>query len=201
MRIKCRIRRDKRMKEIRSAEIKTDHSDDELVLEGTPIVFNKPALINTPNGSYTEVIKRNALDGVNLNDTRLLVSHDQNRLPLAKAPKTMKVWTSDIGLHIRATLPNTEEARSVYTAVKRGDMTGMSFGFTCSSQGFDYDVETRTITINKIDKVLEFSVVNFPAYAETSVEARSEMQEAEIRQQQINQAKINLNKLFIKEIR
>ena len=189
------------MKEIRSAEIKTDRSDDELVLEGTPIVFNKPALINTPNGSYTEVIKRNALDGVNLNDTRLLVSHDQNRLPLAKTPKTMKVWTSDIGLHIRATLPNTEEARSVYTAVKRGDMTGMSFGFTCSIQGFDYDVETRTRTINKIDKVLEFSVVNFPAYAETSVEARSEMQEAEIRQQQINQAKINLNKLFIKEIR
>ena len=62
-------------------------------------------------------------------------------------------------------------------------------------------METRTRTINKIDKVLEFSVVNFPAYAETSVEARSEMKEAEIRQQQINQAKINLNKLFIKEIR
>lgn len=189
------------MKEIRSAEIRTNQEVDELILEGTPIVFNKPALINTPNGSYTEIIKRNALDGVKLNDTRLLVSHDHNRLPLAKAPKTMEIWTDDVGLHIRATLPNTEEARSVYTAVKRGDMTGMSFGFTCDSRGFDYDVETRTRTINKINKVLEFSVVNFPAYSETSIEARSEMQEAEIRQQQINQAKINLNKLFIKEIK
>ena len=80
-------------------------------------------------------------------------------------------------------------------------MTGMSFGFTCGNQGFDYDVETRTRTINKIDKVLEFSVVNFPAYAETSVEARNQMQDAEIRQEQINQARINLNKLFTKEIK
>lgn len=62
-------------------------------------------------------------------------------------------------------------------------------------------METRTRTINKIDKVLEFSVVNFPAYAETSVEARNQMQDAEIRQEQINQARINLNKLFTKEIK
>ncbi|MGN5893796.1 HK97 family phage prohead protease [Staphylococcus simulans] len=188
------------MKEIRSAEIQTNQRDGEMVLEGTPIVFNKPALIKTPTGTYTEVIKRGALDGLKLNDTRLLVSHDYNRLPLAKTPKTMEVWTDDIGMHMRAVLPDTEEARSVYTAVKRGDMTGMSFGFTCDNQGFDYDVETRTRTINKINKVLEFSVVNFPAYSETSVEARNQMQDAEIKQQQIKQAKININKLLIKEI-
>ena len=188
------------MKEIRSAEIQAETRDDDMVLEGTAIVFDKPALINTPNGSYTEVIKRNALDGVNFNDTRLLVSHDQNRLPLAKSPKTMDVWKDSAGMHFRARLANTSEARSVYESIKRGDMSGVSFGFTVSD-GSRYDVETRTRTITKIDKVLEFSVVNFPAYAETSVEARSEMKEAEIRQQQINQAKINLNKLFIKEIR
>lgn len=71
------------MKEIRSADIQAETRDDEMVLEGTAIVFDKPALINTPTGSYTEIIKRNALDGVKFNDTRLLVSHDQNRLPLA----------------------------------------------------------------------------------------------------------------------
>ncbi|WP_260668121.1 HK97 family phage prohead protease [Staphylococcus pseudintermedius] len=32
-------------------------------------------------------------------------------------------------MHFRATLPDTEEARSVYTAVKRGDLSGMSFRF------------------------------------------------------------------------
>lgn len=189
------------MKEIRSAEIQIDKSKDEMVLEGTAIVFNKPATINTPTGSYTEIIKRNALDGLKLNDTRLLVSHDMNRIPLAKSPKTMDLWVDDVGLHMRAVLPDTEEARSCFQAVSRGDMTGMSFGFTCSNQGNDYDVNTRTRTINKIDKVLEFSIVNYPAYQEASVEARNQIQDAEIRQQQINQAKINLNKLFTKEIR
>ncbi|RZH77512.1 HK97 family phage prohead protease, partial [Staphylococcus aureus] len=81
------------MKEIRSAEIQADtNSDDEMILEGTAIVFEKPALIKTTNGSYTEVVKRNALDGLKFNDTRLLVSHDVNRLPLAKSPKTMDIW-------------------------------------------------------------------------------------------------------------
>ncbi|AID02920.1 peptidase U35 [Staphylococcus xylosus] len=189
------------MKEIRSAQITTDESQDEMILEGTPIVFDKPAIINTPTGSYTEVVKRSALDGLKLNDTRLLVSHDMNRIPLAKSPKTMDLWVDDVGLHMRAVLPNTEEARSVFQAVSRADMTGMSFGFTCSNQGNDYDVNTRTRTINKIDKVLEFSIVNYPAYQEASVEARNQIQEAEIRQQQYNQAKINLNKLFIKGIK
>ncbi|EIU0345177.1 HK97 family phage prohead protease [Staphylococcus pseudintermedius] len=188
------------MKEIRSAEIQTDSQSGEMVLEGTAIVFNKPTQINTPTGSYTEIIKRNALDGLKLNDTRLLVSHDMNRIPLAKSPKTMDIWTDDVGMHFRATLPDTEEARSVYTAVKRGDLSGMSFGFTVSD-GSQYDVNTRTRTITKIDKVLEFSVVNYPAYAEASVEARQQIQEAELKYQARQQALIGLNKLQSKEIK
>lgn len=190
------------MKEIRSAEIKTNPTDEkQMILEGTPIVFNEPTLIHTATGSYTEVIKRNALDGLKLNDTRLLVSHDMNRLPLAKSPKTMEIWTDEIGMHMRAVLPDTEEARSVYTAVKRGDTTGMSFGFTCDSDGSHYDVETKTRTIHKINKVLEFSIVNYPAYEMASVEARNHIQSEEIKHQARRQAKINLNKLFLKEIR
>ncbi|UXR69066.1 HK97 family phage prohead protease [Staphylococcus sp. IVB6246] len=188
------------MKEIRSAEIQTDSQSGEMVLEGTAIVFNKPTQINTPTGSYTEVIKRNALDGLKLNDTRLLVSHDMNRIPLAKSPKTMDIWTDDVGMHFRATLPDTEEARSVYTAVKRGDLSGMSFGFTVSD-GSQYDVNTRTRTITKIDKVLEFSVVNYPAYAEASVEARQQIQEAELKHKARQQALIGLNKLQSKEFK
>lgn len=188
------------MKEIRSADIQTDSQSNEMVLEGTAIVFNKPTQINTPTGSYTEIIKRNALDGLKLNDTRLLVSHDMNRIPLAKSPKTMDIWTDDVGMHFRATLPDTEEARSVYTAVKRGDLSGMSFGFTVSD-GSQYDVNTRTRTITKIDKVLEFSVVNYPAYAESSVEARQQIQEAELKYQARQQALIGLNKLQSKELK
>ncbi|MDK3919435.1 HK97 family phage prohead protease, partial [Staphylococcus pseudintermedius] len=76
----------------------------------------------------------------------------------------------------------------------------MSFGFTVSD-GSQYDVNTRTRTITKIDKVLEFSVVNYPAYAEASVEARQQIQEAELKYQARQQALIGLNKLQSKEIK
>lgn len=185
------------MKETRHIEIRTQNNDaDEMVIVGTPIVFNTPTKINDPLGQYTEVIKRNALDGVDLTDTRLLVSHDYNRIPLAKAPKTMKLWTDNHGLNMRAVLPDTEEARSVYTAVRRGDMSGMSFSFTTDGDGSHYDVEKRTRTISRINKLFECSIVNFPAYETASVEARSQIQAAEMEAEQRRQAKIKLNQIM-----
>lgn len=189
------------MKEIRHAEIRAKQNDnEEMVITGTPIVFNTPTNINDPKGIYTEVIKRNALDGVDLTDTRLLVSHDYNKIPLAKAPKTMELWTDEKGLNMRAVLPDTEEARSVYTAVKRGDMTGMSFSFTTDSDGSQYDVEKRTRTISRINKLFECSIVNFPAYEMASVEARNQMQAAETLVEQRKQARIKLNQMLRRDL-
>lgn len=190
------------MKETRHIEIRAEQTESkEMIITGTPIVFNTPTTINDPMGQYTEIIKRNALDGVDLTDTRLLVNHDYNKIPLAKTPKTMELWTDDKGLQMRAILPDTEEARSVYTAVKRGDMTGMSFSFTTDGDGSHYDVEKRTRTISRINKLYECSIVNFPAYQTTSVEARSQMQEAELRKEAIKQAKIDLNKIILRGVK
>jgi len=186
-----------KMKETRHIEIRTEQSKtDEMVLIGTPVVFNTPTTINDPMGSFTEVIQRNAFEGVDLNDTRLLVNHDYNSIPLAKTPKTMELWTDEKGLNMRAVLPNTEHARSVFTAVERGTMTGMSFSFTCDSDGQSYDVEKRTRTISRINKLYECSIVNFPAYQTASVEARNQMQEAEQEEKRKEQAKIKINQLL-----
>lgn len=189
------------MKETRHIEIRTEESEsNEMVVHGTPIVFNTPTQINDPMGKYTEVIQRNALDGVDLNDTRLLVNHEYSRIPLAKTPKTMETWVDGEGLQMRAVLPDTEEGRSVYTAVKRGDMTGMSFSFTTDGDGSHYDVEKRTRTISRIKSLLECSIVNFPAYQTASVEARNQMQEAEQRAKDKNDIKLMMNQiLFNKE--
>ena len=111
------------MKELRTAEIKADAPTAEgggnLVLIGTPIVYDTPTTINDPAGSYTEVIKRGALDGADIADSRLLYNHDLNRIPLARTPKTLHFNVTGRGLEMRAELPDTEEARSIYTAVKR----------------------------------------------------------------------------------
>lgn len=163
------------MKEYRIAEIRAESSTDDggLIIEGVPIVYDTPTTINDPVGTYIEVITRGALDGADLSDARLLYNHDLNKVPLARTPKTMQLEHNPAGLKMIAALPDTEEARSVYQAVKRGDLSGMSFAFKVPAGGDEYDTKTNTRTINKIAKIYEISVVPFPAYPTTSVEARS----------------------------
>lgn len=192
------------MKEIRLSEVRaTDPTADgkeALIIVGTPIVYDTPTTINDLCGSYTEVIKRGALDEADLTDSRLLVNHDMTRIPLARTPKTMQFNITDKGLEMRAELPDTEEARSVYTAVKREDLTGMSFAFTVPDGGDSFDAQTNTRTITKIDKVYEVSLVNFPAYPTASAEARSTRAESLKKLEARNKALLLCNLILMKEV-
>lgn len=175
----------KRMKEIRLTEIRAEQpagDNNALILQGVPIVYDTPTTINDLFGSYTEIIKRGALDSTDLSDVRLMLNHDTTKVPLARTPKTMHLEVTPAGLTFRAELPDTESAKEVYTAVQRGDISGMSFAFKVPEGGDEYDPDTNTRTITKIEKVMECSVVNFPAYPTTSVEARQVIQGAEQRQ-------------------
>lgn len=169
------------MKEIRITPINAESRAEDpagtgrFVLTGLPIVYDMPTVIKDPKGRYIEIIKRGALDDADLSDARLLYNHDLNKVPLARTPKTMHFKTSAAGLEMSAELPDTQEARSIYEAVKRGDLSGMSFSFTVPEGGSTYDRATNTRTITRIKKVYEVSVVPFPAYPTTSVEARAQM--------------------------
>lgn len=167
------------MKEIRIADIKAEvradapAGEETHILQGNPIVFETPTVIHDPAGDYIEIIKRGALEGADLSDVRLMYNHDLSHVPLARTPKTMQLSVSPAGLSMTAALPDTQEARAIYTAVKRGDLSGMSFAFKVPDGGDSYDPATNTRTIHKIEKVLECSVVPFPAYPAASVEARA----------------------------
>lgn len=192
------------MKEIRTAEVRatepTADGKETLIIVGTPIVFDTPTTINDLCGSYTEVIKRGALVGCDLTDSRLLVNHDLTRIPLARTPKTMQLSITEKGLEMRAELPDTEEAKTAYTAVKRGDLTGMSFSFTVPEGGDSYDAQTNTRTITKIEKVYEVSLVNFPAYPTASAEARSTRAESLKKLEARNKAITLCNLILMKEV-
>ena len=192
------------MKEIRTAEVRatepTADGKDALIIVGTPIVYDTPTTINDLCGSYTEVIQRGALDGADLTDSRLLVNHDMTRIPLARTPKTMQFNITEKGLEMRAELPDTEEAKTAYTAVKRGDLTGMSFAFTVPDGGDSFDAKTNTRTITKIDKVYEVSLVNFPAYPTASAEARSTRAESLKKLEARNKAITLWNLILMKEV-
>ena len=187
------------MTEVRVCEVRAEApaGADSLVLTGTPVIYDVPTLINDPAGAYTEVIRRGALDCADLNDARLLYNHDRNRVPLARTPKTMQLVLTPAGLNMVAQLPATEEGRGVHTAVSRGDLTGMSFAFVVPPGGDEWDAGAKTRAIVKIEKIVEVSVVPFPAYPQASVEARSKMQNLDTVERR--QAILALNKILAKE--
>ena len=190
------------MKEIRITEIRADTSAEggSLILAGRPIVYDQPTTIRDLAGDYKEIIRAGALDEADLSDVRLLFNHDNNRVPLARTPKTMQLRTSSAGLEMVANLPDTAEAKGIYEAVKRGDLSGMSFAFTVPAGGDSYDAKTNTRTIHKIAKVYECSVVPYPAYPQTSIEARTIQQEIQQDYRARQNAKILCNRILAKSI-
>lgn len=70
-------------------------------------------------------------------------------------------------------MENNPDAKALYSAVQRGDISGMSFMFTITGdewEGLDTDHPTRYI--NSIGQVAEVSAVTFPAYESTEISAR-----------------------------
>ena len=87
----------------------------------------------------------------------------------------MTLTVDDIGLKMDADLDveNNQEARALYSAIKRGDMDGMSFCFRVKEQKWEnLDTDYPTRRIMKIAKVYEVSAVNEPAYEDTDISAR-----------------------------
>lgn len=144
---------------------------------GRPIVYNS----RTDLGWFDEIIESGALDEANLRDVRFLVNHNTDMIPLARsrrnnANSTMQLMLVIEGMDIRVNLDteNNTEAKNLYSAIKRGDITGMSFMFSIDAEEWD-DLESDhpTRRIKKIGEVLEVSAVTFPAYEDTEISARA----------------------------
>ncbi len=147
-------------------------------ITGTPIVFNQ----ETDLGFCSERIDPNALAETDLKDVRFLIGHNTSMIPLARSRNnnensTMQMSVTDEGMDIRVDLDteNNAEARALYSAVKRGDLSGMSFMFTVDKDSWeDTDTDHPKRTILSIRKVYEVSAVAFPAYEGTSIQAAAE---------------------------
>lgn len=164
-------------RQIYSFEIRAEEDERGKIITGRPIVYNS----RTDMGYYDEEIASGALDNTDLTDVRFLVNHDTSRIPLARSRRntpnsTMQLWTDAEGMMIRVLLDteNNTEARNLYSAVQRGDITGMSFMFGVEDEEWqDLDKEKPVRIIRSISTVVEVSACTFPAYEDTEIQARS----------------------------
>ena len=143
------------------------------VITGQPIVFNQ----ETDLGLCRETIDAGALDATDLRDVRFLVGHDFSMVPLARSRNnnensTMQLMVNEAGMGIRVNLDteNNPRAAELYSAIKRGDISGMSFAFTVDKDSWEgLDTESPLRHIRSINRVFEVSAVAFPAYEGTSI--------------------------------
>lgn len=158
-------------------EVRAEESEQGNIITGRPIVYNS----RTDLGWFDEIIEPGALNNTDLTDVRFLVNHDTSKIPLARSRRnngnsTMQLTTDNDGLGIRVTLDteNNSEARALYSAVQRGDISGMSFMFGIRDEEWeDLDSDHPTRHIKDISTVVEVSAVTFPAYESTEINARS----------------------------
>lgn len=193
-----------------SFEVRAESGEKGNIITGRPIVYES----KTDLGWFDEIIERGALDGADLTDVRFLVNHDISNIPLARSRRnngnsTMQLSPDYEGMAIEVQLDteNNSEAKSLYSAVQRGDITGMSFMFSIDDyewENLESDHPTRRI--KKIGSVVEVSAVTFPAYESTEINARSkeELESARLalekaREQRGQSVETDLNELELEK--
>ena len=171
------------IRQVRSiaSNFKTREDGEEKRIEGYFAVFNS---IYEIAPDMTESIAPGAFSETLDGDIRALTDHETMYVLGRNGAGTLELREDDKGLWGSILInPNDQDAMNLYARVERGDVNQGSFGFDILSEETDFREDGSVHwTITSV-KLYEVSVCTFPAYAETSVEARKEQREQIIKRQ------------------
>lgn len=183
------------MRQTRSiaSEFKTREDGEEKRIEGYFAVFNSTYQIW---GDMSESVAQGAFSETLGGDIRALIDHETMYVLGRNQAGTLELREDSHGLWGSILLnPNDQDAMNLYARVQRGDVNQCSFGFDILDEEAEFrDDGSVHWTIKKV-KLYEVSVCTFPAYAETSVQARkNEYTELQKRKTELMRAELR-NKL------
>lgn len=161
------------VRSIGKLQTRADNNEtDEMKIEGYFVVFNSETELY--DGMYEEISDK-AFANIDLSDVRALADHDTAKVLGRTKSQTLTLSVDEKGLYGEITInPNDTEAVNLYERVKRQDIDQCSFGFNILNETMEQRADgTTKWTITEIE-LFEVSIVCFPAYQDTSVEARSE---------------------------
>ena len=155
-----------------ASNFKTREDGEEKRIEGYFAVFNSVYEITQ---DMTESVAAGAFSKTLDGDVRALIDHETMYVLGRNQAGTLELREDDKGLWGSILInPNDQDAMNLYSRVERGDVNQCSFGFEILSEETDFrDDGTVHFTITEV-RLHEVSVCTFPAYAETSVQARKE---------------------------
>lgn len=169
-------------KEIRSLRRAPEGNAESRTIVGYAIVFDSESRILCDwGGEFVETIERTAVtqELIDNADVKCLFNHNREAL-LARSNQgkgTLKLTIDEVGLRYEFEAPATIDGDKVLELVRRGDIVGSSFAFSCSGEDAcryyeDADGMLHRV-VSRITGLYDVSPVIDPAYTETSVEARS----------------------------
>ena len=155
---------------VRDGGFSTRAEDGNLYIEGYFAVFGSEYKMWE---NAIETIDEDAFDDALNGDIRALVNHDTTLVLGRTTAGTLSLRADKTGLWGSVTINQADkDAMNLYERVKRGDVSQCSFGFDIIDQSTEVMENGTTVwKLNKV-KLYEVSVVTFPAYEDTSVQAR-----------------------------
>lgn len=121
----------------------------------------------------TESVAETAFDGALSDDIRALTNHETHLVLGRNKANTLELKVDSRGLWGRAKINQADQdAMNLYARVERGDVDQCSFGFDIKDEDVTYREDGSVHWTIKSVKLYEVSVVTFPAYEDTSVQAR-----------------------------
>lgn len=155
-----------------SIETRSDDENKKMIVEGYAIVFDEETLIGDEERGFVEVIDKGALASTNMKDVPFKYNHNDVTLILARTRNgSLSLEVDEKGLKIRAELIDTTSNVDIYKSIVAGLLDKMSFAFTVKSQSWDRSGKIPKRTITAIDRLFDVSVVDLPAYDQTSIQA------------------------------
>jgi HK97 family phage prohead protease len=153
-------------------------AEQPMIVEGYAVVYDSPQTYEFGDETYTETIKRGALDGADMRRTVMRYNHEDSVFALARTKNgSLQMVSDEIGLKIRAELIDTQSNRDVYKMIRSGLIDEMSFAFTVAKGGdeWNYSDDFKTVRrdITAIDTVYDVSAVDTGFYENTSIYARA----------------------------
>lgn len=144
--------------------------NEELRIEGYFVVYDDETELW--DGVYEKIDSR-AFDGQLNKDIRALAGHNMEKVLGRTKNKTLTLKSDEKGLWGSILINRDDpEAFSLYQKVKRGDIDKCSFGFIPTEEECVNRSDGGNLFVVKRCDLIEVSVVAFPAYENTSINAR-----------------------------
>lgn len=151
-----------------------ENEEKKMVLEGYAVVFESETQIGGDEWGFREIIAPEAFNGAIMKDVPLKYNHE-NAVPILARTRnnSLQLTVDDKGLKIHAELLDTQDSRDMYKRIEAGLLDKMSFAFTVKKVSWTDEFGKLPLRrIEEIDRVFDVSIVDMPAYEDTTITAR-----------------------------